>query len=522
VPKNNLHIDVLGTSITISTDEDQEYLETLLETYKKNVENTRISTGLQDPLKIAVLTGFLLCDEARKASGKTGGEEDKAAENLALDIISRLDEALEMDGIPEKPDQLYKLQNTVKNYEWGSPRWLPEFLGEKNISRIPWAELWMGVHPSGPSRTLGGSAADERLSLPDLIARNPRYFLGEETEKNFGGLPFLFKVLAAAKPLSIQAHPNAEQARQGWERENNEAVPLDAPERNYRDPNHKPEILCALSRFKAMCGFRPPLEIRALLEIFGAKSGLQSALEPLIAALDGPEDTLPLKTFLSRLFALNPETLALMSEYGNRQKLEEEYPEYSEEWALVRNLAGLYPGDSGVIAPLYLNLLNLAPGEAIYLPAGILHAYVHGMGVELMANSDNVLRGGLTPKHIDLKELFRVLVFSPFKPRILRPGVQAEEGAETGNRPWSFTYPVPCGEFSISLIKGGDNAFRNKGPSIALVTEGELVIKDSRGNEKIRLKQGESVFIPAGAEDLMFAGAYTLYAAGIGGPETGA
>jgi mannose-6-phosphate isomerase len=517
VPKNNLHIDVLGTSITISADEDREYLEALLETYKKYVESTRISSGLKDPLKIAVLTGFLLCEEVRKASGKTGGEEEKAVENLTLDIISRLDEALDLPGKPEKSGSVYKLKNTVKNYEWGSSQWLPEFLGEKNISRIPWAELWMGVHPSGPSRITEGAEEGASL-LPELIARNPRYFLGEETERNFGALPFLFKVLAAAKPLSIQAHPNAEQARQGWERENNEAIPRDAPERNYRDPNHKPEILCALSRFKAMCGFRQPGEIRTLLGIFRLKSGLRSAMEPLISALDGSEDPFPLKTFLSRLFALSPEVLALMSEYGKSQTLEEEYPEYSEEWALVRNLAGLYPGDSGVIAPLYLNLLSLVPGEAIYLPAGILHAYVHGMGVELMANSDNVLRGGLTPKHIDLKELFRVLVFSPFKPRVLSPGVRAAAGDQS----FRFKYPAPCGEFSLSLIQGGENVFSEKGPSIALVTEGELLIKDRGGNEKLRLKQGESAFIPAGEEELVFSGAYTLYAAGIGGPETGA
>jgi mannose-6-phosphate isomerase len=515
VPKNNLHIDVLGTSITISADEDQEYLQTLLETYKKKLEDIQASTGLTDPLKTAVLTGFLLCDEAEKASRKTG-EENREVEELTLDIISRLDEALDLPAEPEKLDSgpVYKLENTVKNYDWGSSRWLPEFLGKRNISRIPWAELWMGVHPSGPSRIAGG----EELSLPALIARNPRRFLGEETERNFGALPFLFKVLAAEKPLSIQAHPNAEQAREGWERENNNGVPPDAPERNYRDPNHKPEILCALSRFKAMCGFRPPAEIRTLLEIFRTKSGLQFAMEPLMSALDDPEAASPLRSFLSRLFALDPEILIRMGEYGRRQKLEEEYPEHSEEWALLRNLAGLYPGDPGVIAPLYLNLLTLAPGEAIYLPSGVLHAYVYGMGVELMANSDNVLRGGLTPKHIDLKELFRLLLFSPFKPRILRPGVRAE----AGDRSFRFKYPVPCREFSLSLIKGGETVFSEKGPSIALVTEGELLIKDRLGNEKLRLKQGESAFIPAGGEELLFSGGYTLYAAGIGEPGRGA
>jgi mannose-6-phosphate isomerase len=505
----------LGTSITIAVDEEEEYLKSLLETYKKHVEEIQASTGLTDPLKTAVLTGFVLCDEVEKVLKKTG-EEEKAAEELTL-VISRLEKALGAPAEPGKPGagQVYKLKNTVKNYDWGSPQWLPEFLGEKNISRIPWAELWMGVHPSGPSRIMGGPEGGE-LFLPDLIARNPRYFLGEETGRDFGALPFLFKVLAATKPLSIQAHPDAEQARQGWERENSGAVPLDAPERNYKDPNPKPEILCALSRFKALCGFRRPEEIRILLEIFGAESGLQSAMEGLVSALSDSGDSHPLKAFLSRLYTLDPEILKAMSGYGRHQALGEEYPEYSEEWALVRNLAGLYPGDSGVIAPLYLNLLTLAPGEAIYLPAGILHAYIHGMGVELMANSDNVLRGGLSSKHIDLKELFRVLKFFPFRPQVLRPGGQGENG--TGNRSLCFKYPAPCGEFSLSLIQGGEHVFSSKGPSIVLVTEGELVIDRGSGdNGKLRLRQGESAFVPAGGGELKFSGAYTLYAAGTGG-----
>jgi mannose-6-phosphate isomerase len=524
VPKNNLHIDVLGTSVIISTeDEDKKYLDALLETYKKNVESTRDSSGLKDPLKIAVLTGFLLCNEVQKALKKTEGEEAKAAEALTLDIISRLEKTLVLPEEARTPCSapVYKLKNTVKNYDWGSPRWLPEFLGEKNISRIPWAELWMGVHPSGPSRIIGEGGGEEELSLPDLIAGDPRYFLGEQTERDFGALPFLFKVLAAAKPLSIQAHPNAEQARQGWERENGENIPLDGAERNYKDPNHKPEILCALSPFKAMCGFRRPGEIRSLLEIFGGKSGLRSALEPLVSALGGPEDLFPLRSFLSRLFSLSAEILGQIGEYGKNQKLEEDYPEYAEEWALVRSLAALYPGDPGVIAPLYLNLLSLAPTEAIYLPAGILHAYVRGMGVELMANSDNVLRGGLTSRHVDLKELFRVLVFSPFKPRVLRPGVEAEDNSETGNQSICFKYPAPCGDFSLSLMAGGENVFFETGPSIILVVQGELLIKDKGGNEKLKIKQGESAFIPAGQGELRLLGSYTLYAAGVGGSGAG-
>jgi mannose-6-phosphate isomerase len=524
VPKNNLHIDVLGTSITISADENPEYLNNLLETFRQAIEHTQNSTGLTDPLKTAILTGFLLCDEAQKGAEKsrqTGKDTEREAEDLTLNIISRLNDILDLTR--EAPVQpLYKLRNSVKNYDWGSPWWIPELLGEKNISRVPWAELWMGVHPAGPSRITGEEIPETgELSLPDLIARDPLYFLGEETQKKFGGLPFLFKVLAAAKPLSIQAHPNLEQAKEGWNRENLEGLPFNAPGRNYKDPNHKPEILCALSSFKAMCGFREPREIQVLMGIFSKNipPALGARLDPLIFAL-GLEES-PLRDFLSNLFTLNPETLEDLSEYGREQRLEETYPEYTNEWELVRRFAGLYPGDPGVIAPLYLNLINLAPGEAVFLPAGVLHAYVHGLGVELMANSDNVLRGGLTPKHIDLKELFRVLSFSPFKPRILRPGDPS--AFETANKDQSFYYKYPslCEEFSLAVIKGGENRCIAKGPFIFMVTEGEVRLTDSKGVEKLALKQGESAFIPAGEGELGLSGSYTLYAAGVGDFEAG-
>jgi mannose-6-phosphate isomerase len=524
VPKGNLHINVLGTSITISTEEDPEYLNALLETYRKALEHTQNSTGLQDALKTAVLTGFLLCDEVQKAAGKsrkTGDDAAREAEELTLNIISRLDDILDLPHeAPTRP--LYKLRNTVKNYDWGSSWWIPELLGEKNISRIPWAELWMGSHPAGPSRITGEDIPETgELSLPELIARDPEYYVGEETQKKFGGLPFLFKVLAAAKPLSIQAHPNLEQAKEGWERENLEGVPLDAPERNYKDPNHKPEILCALSPFKAMCGFREPREIQMLMGIFfkNAPPALGFSLDPLIFAL-GLEES-PLRGFLSSLFSLSPETLRGLSEYGREQRLEEEYPEYIKEWELLRRFAGLYPGDPGVIAPLYLNLINLAPGEAVFLPAGVLHAYVHGLGVELMANSDNVLRGGLTSKHIDLNELFRVLSFSPFTPRILKPG--CPEAFETGNhdQAFCFKYPAPCGEFSLSVIRGGENRYAVQRPSIFIVTQGEVRLMNSNGQERLSLKQGESAFIPAAEGEILLSGSYTLYAAGVGDFETG-
>jgi mannose-6-phosphate isomerase len=366
----------------------------------------------------------------------------------------------------------------------------------------------MGVHPEGPSET---EDRGERISLPTLIDRDPALYLGEAAARGFGALPFLFKLLAAAKPLSIQVHPNLEQAAAGWERENRADIPPEAPNRNYKDRNHKPEILCALEPFKALCGFRTPEEIIKRLEAFAFPG-----LDFLKRALASPEGSSPegLKNFLRVLFAL-PRTVRdklSLHTMSRSAALEKAHPEYAEEWKYAAYFAGLYPGDPSIIAPLYLNLISLAPGEAIFLPAGVLHAYVYGFGVELMANSDNVLRGGLTHKHIDVGELLNILEFAPFSPEILRP-------REPG--PSFFRYQTPCREFSLSVMHGtgGRTVFPETGPAILLLTRGELSIEAGNG-ETLTLRQGESAFIAARprGDDLFFSGTYTLYAAGIGGP----
>jgi mannose-6-phosphate isomerase len=409
----------------------------------------------------------------------------------------------------------YTLLNPVKHYDWGSPRWIPELLGLANPDGRPWAELWMGVHPGGPSRVFLRDG--ESLGLGDLIASDKRTFLGEETEKKFGALPFLFKVLAAAQPLSIQAHPNREQAREGYERENREGIPPEAPERNYRDPSHKPEILCALSPFTALCGFREEEEIAGLLEIFlaSAPPSLRSSLgdhpEGLWqclrreAAPPGSQAAGGLRGFFSRLFTLSPEAGSELGLHARREAaiLAKEHPEYRHEWECCAAFAELHPGDPALISPLYLNLFTLSPGEAVFIPAGILHAYVRGLGMELMAASDNVLRGGLTPKHVDRGKLERVLCFSPRKPeRLAAPPAQTP----------FYAYPGPCGEFTLSVMKGGgDWGWPIDLPAIALVTEGELFL--SGGGEAMALKKGDSVFIPPGNGRLTMRGTYTLYAA---------
>jgi mannose-6-phosphate isomerase len=380
---------------------------------------------------------------------------------------------------------VFKLKNQVKHYEWGSREWIPELCGEKNPgNQRPCAELWMGVHPEGPSEIIEYAG----ISLADLIKQNPERYLGEK----IAALPFLFKVLAVEKPLSIQAHPSLEQAKAGFERENKAGIPLDAPERNYKDANHKPEIICALTPFKAMAGFREIREIRILIEAFGLDD-----LDVLKKTLDTD-----FKAFLPALFNLPPGVRRRVSNHAvsRKQILTEKYPQYMEIWETAASFAERYPADPAVLSPLYLNLVFLEKGEAIFLPSGVLHAYIHGLGVELMANSDNVLRGGLTSKHIDPPELFDILTFSAFKPEILHPN--------------PLKYPVTCTEFALSVIKD-NGVWTENGPAIIIVTQGEVTIASSEGVEN--LKQGESAFIAAGnAEKFSLNGKFTLYIAGTG------
>ncbi|GHV57445.1 mannose-6-phosphate isomerase, class I [Spirochaetia bacterium] len=398
---------------------------------------------------------------------------------------------------------IFKLKNQVKHYEWGSPKWIPQLLGAENAAGEPWAELWMGVHPGGPSQALLNTG---EIALGNLIAQNPRLYLGEKTLENFGSLPFLFKLLAAAKPLSIQAHPSREQACAGWQRENEQGPAMDSPNRNYRDDNHKPEIICALSPFTAMCGFREPAEIALLLEHFFGALMDGKALRGLKTALAEPGADKALKSFLKTLFSLSAEARQELTGYI-RGKNTDFSGEFGEEWKNVVRFAELYPGDPGIIAPLYLNLLKLESGDAVYLSAGVLHAYIDGFGVELMANSDNVLRGGLTPKHVDVDELMGVLDFSPLKPKILKP--QRENPSANFSR-----YITPCREFSLGIMTGrGGKHIPPKGePAIVIVTEGSVTINAGE-REELVLHKGESAFISAEATGVAFTGAYTLYAA---------
>jgi len=562
MPKNDLRIDILGTSFTISTEEDSEYLDKLLSKYRQTIENVQHKTGLRDSLKLAVLTGFLLCDDLEKAGTSpevVETEERGEAERLALGMISRLDElfiqkashgdtenwyakhALEDHGEEEKEvletpsppcrvpkvrrenliaNKIYKLQNTVKNYDWGSAEWIPALLGQRNISRIPWAELWMGVHPTGPSRVVesGEEGTEPALLLSELIENDKAAFLGEEIARKYGKLPFLFKVLAAAKPLSIQVHPSREQAMEGFDRENRDGIPLIAPTRNYRDSNHKPEIICALGPFTALCGFRDAKDTSFLLQILlqalckkeeGAELKLKTGFKELVSNLER-EDENPYRAFIEALFCMEKETLLCFDLLlkDRQEQLDSDFPEYGTEWRLCVYLSSLFPGDPGVLAPLYLNIVELAQGDAMHLPAGVFHAYIYGMGIELMADSDNVLRGGLTSKHVDTGELLNVLQFSAYSPEILKVPDETSP---------CFSYPSQSEEFVLSVIHCHESsiAHNETGPSIVLVTEGKAFVSHPYSDFGIPLLKGESAFIPAGL-DLIFAGTFAAYLAAPG------
>jgi mannose-6-phosphate isomerase len=321
--------------------------------------------------------------------------------------------------------------------------------------------------------------------------------------RRFGAeLPFLFKVLAPVQALSIQTHPDAEQARAGFERENAAGLALDDPQRNYRDPKPKPELICALTRFEALCGFRHVAEILAGLEALELP-GLAAPLK----ALRGSSDRDGLAAFFAGLLTPAP---------AERRRLAEQTAEAArkgrgdpQQCALVTRLAEQYPGDPGVLAPLLLHFVALEPGEALFLPAGELHSYLGGVGVELMANSDNVLRGGLTGKHVDVPELLATLSFRQGAPPLLTP---------RGANPLEVAYDTPAREFRLSVLRPAAAAYespRERSVEILLCSEGEARVYDVKRPGTTLLARGEALLVPAALDRYRIEGDATIYRAGV-------
>lgn len=360
----------------------------------------------------------------------------------------------------------------------------------------PEAELWLGAHPRCSSRLLAATDSGEEHALSDWIEGDPARALGATVTERFGArLPFLFKVLAADQPLSLQAHPTLQQARDGYAAENGAGVPLDAPTRNYKDDNHKPELVVALSRFVALAGFREPKEAIALLSHFGFSSP-DSPLFDAWRRLHGSPDSSGLRRFFETTLRTEREALRLsisqMVEIAVRSSTSGDADTKSLGAWLLR-LAHLHPSDPGVIAAILLRLIVLEPGEALFLPPGNLHAYLGGLALELMASSDNVLRGGLTEKHVDLAELLRIVSFDSSLPAV-RSGVRTK----AAGGPARVRYPTSAAEFELSLISfdAGDS-LHERGPTIVLCLDGAFEIESE--STRVGVRRGDSFFCAADA-----------------------
>jgi mannose-6-phosphate isomerase len=352
----------------------------------------------------------------------------------------------------------------------------------------------MGAHPDAPSLLADGRGLDA------AIAAEPERLLGTAVHRRFGArLPFLMKVLAADLPLSLQAHPTTAQAEIGFAAEEAAGIPHDDPTRTFKDPHHKPEILLALTPVEALCGFRPVEESLHCL----AKLQLPE-LKPTIAALarGGLQVAIPQLLALSvrRRQSLVAAVAARAATFVAAHD-----PEFINTYRWAASLAGTYPGDIGVVISLLCNHLKLAPGEAVFLPAGNLHAYLCGAGIEVMASSDNVLRGGLTAKHVDLAALVDVLDFTDGRVPVTHPVLG----------PGGLRYPVPVEDFDLTRVELGADpgSLRTAGPQVLLCTEGIAVLGTDDG--ELVLEKGQSAFVPANAQ-LSAQGPAVLYRATTG------
>ncbi|AWI29108.1 mannose-6-phosphate isomerase, class I [Streptomyces sp. ICN441] len=379
-----------------------------------------------------------------------------------------------------------RLSNTVRPYAWGSTTLIPELLGVAPTG-LPQAEMWMGAHPGAPSQTGRGS-------LHDIIDADPARELGRPALEAFGPrLPFLLKLLAAGAPLSLQVHPDRSQAQAGFAAEEAAGVPLDAPHRNYKDDNHKPELVCALTPFDGLCGFRPPVEAADLIGALDVDS-----LKPYVDLLHAHPEEAALREVLTAVLSADPEEMAhtVAEAAAAAERLGGPYAPFAA-------IAHHFPGDPGVIAAMLLNHVRLQPGEALFLGAGVPHAYLGGLAVEIMANSDNVLRCGLTPKHVDVPELLRVVRFEAGDPGVLRP-----EASPSGEE----LYDTPIDEFRLSRFVRPRGAapvdLTLPTPQILLATAG----RPEAG--ELTLAPGESVFVPAG-EKVELSGTGTVFRATV-------
>ena len=372
--------------------------------------------------------------------------------------------------------KIFKLQGKVQHYAWGGFEYIPQLLAFNNAQNKPCAEYWLGAHPSASSLL---QTEDGQQSWYEQIQQQPIEYLGEKVYEQFGELPYLLKVLDVREMLSIQVHPTKEEAQKGFEREEAAGIPINAPYRNYKDKNHKPEVMIALGEFWLLHGFKKEEELQNIL------------------------NSIPEFNFLSKVFAEDGYygLYKMVMEMSQEEADELLLPLIKREITLCVNkhqpgywVSKLYNGrvpagnvDKGIFSIYFFNIVELKQGEAIFQGAGVPHAYLEGQNVELMANSDNVLRGGLTPKHVDVPELLKHIVFEGIEPHILA-------GEEVGHER-QFTFPVP--DFGISTLQletGREYVAKSKSPEIYLVMQGEVIW------EHVSCKRGEAFVVLPGTE----------------------
>ena len=386
---------------------------------------------------------------------------------------------------------LLDLTGRRQRYLWGSSTAIPDFLGEAADGQ-PWAEHWFGAHPLAPATLPGGG------TLEHAIAQDPAGMLGQDVARAFGGrLPYLVKVIAAERPLSLQVHPSREHAAESFAAEDAAGLPLDSPQRTYRDANHKPEMLVALTRFTALCGFRTPRRAAAILE--GLGTDLTDRLHRLL--VDNPTAhgmRAAFRILVSASMRPGPEAVDQVVAACRARADAEASPSLRID-RFVTLLAEHHPGDPGVVAALLLNPVTLQPGEAMFVPAGALHAYIDGVGIEIMAASDNVLRAGLTPKKVDADEVLQCVSVTAAPPLRVAPERQ---------NPTSIAYYAPVDDFELAVtaledppgVETAPHPVPGSGPRIVLGLDGETTLLTATGSRT--LPAGGAVFVPASAGPL--------------------
>ena len=394
---------------------------------------------------------------------------------------------------------MFRITEATQPYAWGSASALQDLFGRVGT---PLAEAWLGAHCSAPSLL-----ADEAgRSLADVVATSPQVALGPDVVARFGPqLPYLLKVIAAERPLSLQVHPHIARAREGYDEEDARGIPVDAPHRNYKDRNHKPELLFALTQFEALSGFRAP---RRAAELFaGMDAPLAKHLHGLLVERPTSEGIRAAFTHL-----LDPASRPVPEEVAElahaaaaRLAAGSPSPRADRTVALLQDE---YPGDPGVVTSLLLNPVTLQPGEAMFVPAGGVHAYLHGVAVEIMASSDNVLRAGLTPKHVDVPELLRNVDYVAAPPIRIAPEVF--HGA-------TKVFYAPVDDFELSITEPADDddhPLPGRGPRILLCLDGEVHVATS-GDGALTLRRGQAAFVPAADGRLTVRGAGRLVQADV-------